>query len=167
MREAIGGLGLTQIVIFFLVVFAGYISISVNSNKAYKVKNEVISIIQKNNGFDETALEQIEDYMTSVGYRSTANCNALGTTGWDGYNSSGVQSNDNKSLFCIKTMNIVYDTGTTICPQFPKSVYYQVKIFFGLDIPILNSVFKFQLTGTTRKLYYPTTMDKSLKDGCA
>ena len=57
MREAIGGLGLTQIVIFFLVDFAGYISISVNSNKAYKVKNEVISIIQKNNGFDEFYLK--------------------------------------------------------------------------------------------------------------
>ena len=158
MREAIGGLGLTQIVIFFLVVFAGYISISVNSNKAYKVKNEVISIIQKNNGFDETALEQIEEYMTKVGYRATADCDALGTPGWDGYTSSGTKNNQ-KALFCIKTMNIVYDTGTTICPQFPKSVYYQVKIFFGLDIPIINSLFKFQLTGTTRKLYYPNMID--------
>ena len=30
---------------------------------------------------------------------------------------------------------------------------------FALDIPILNQVFKFQLTGTTRRLYHPKNME--------
>src|SRR5574344_841124 len=155
MKEAIGGLGLTQIVIFFLVLFLGYICISINTNKAYKVKNEVVSIIQKNNGFNATALDQIDDYMTSVGYRSTGNCDALGTTGWEGYNSSGVSDN-NHAVFCITTMDVKYSTGdANIAPQFPETAYYQIKVFFSLDVPILNNAFKFQLTGTTRKLFYP------------
>ena len=74
MKEAVGSLGLTQIVIFFLVLFTGYICISVNTNKAYNVKTEVVDIIQQHNGFDENTLAEIQEYMTKVGYRTTGRC---------------------------------------------------------------------------------------------
>ena len=146
MKEAVGGLGITQIVIFFLILFSAYIAISINMNRAEKVKNEVISIIQKNNGFDSRALAQIQDYMSSVGYRSTGKCEG----DWKGYGSASSMSS--KSLFCIKEKEL---DGST---EFPKSAYYQVKVFFALDLPIFNDMFKLQLTGSTRRLYYPNTM---------
>jgi hypothetical protein len=156
MREAVGGLGLTQIVIFFLVLFSGYLCVSINTNKAYKVKDEIITILQKNNGFDETSLEQIQDYMTSVGYRSTGTC---GVEDGDGYSSTGNVTLNNKALFCVRTMDVKYETTNGTSPQFPETAYYRVKVFFSLDVPVLGNAFGFSLTGTTKKLFYPKTME--------
>ena len=59
MKEAIGGLGITQIVIFFLLVFAAYISVSINMNKAYKVKNEIITDSQIGYQASRSAVNEI------------------------------------------------------------------------------------------------------------
>ena len=156
MREAVGGLGLTQIVIFFLVLFSGYLCVSINTNKAYKVKNEIITIIQKNNGFNDTTLSEIQDYMTSVGYRSTGSCDA---DDGDGYSATGSSTISRKALFCVKTMDVKYETTNDTNPQFPETAYYKIKVFFSFDVPIVHDVFNFSLTGTTKKLFYPVTMD--------
>lgn len=144
MKEAVGGLGITQIVIVFLLVFAAYISISINMNKAQKVKDEVVSIIQKNNGLNDGAKQQIRSYMATVGYRTTGDCEDP----WVGFN----ESYTNKPLFCYKEVSL--DATNNEQTQFPESAYYEVKVFFALDVPVLNNVFKFQLTGATRRLYF-------------
>ena len=155
MKEAVGGIGITQIVIFFLILFSAYISVSINMSKAYKVRNEVISIIEKNNGLNNTALSQIQNYMSSVGYRTTGNCNSSDNFGWEGINGNNY-NNSSKALFCYRAMEVVYSTaGSAGDPQFPQSAYYQIKVFFSLDIPVINNVFKFHLIGSTRRLYYP------------
>ena len=40
MKESIGGFSLFNIVIVFVILFTGYISLSINYSKAYNVKNE-------------------------------------------------------------------------------------------------------------------------------
>ena len=156
MKEAVGGLGITQIVIFFLLLFSAYISVSINMNKAYKVRNEIITIIQKNNGLDATAISQIQEYMSSVGYRTTGECNSSDNYGWEGINSNSY-NNSSKALFCYRAMEVQYESTSGNGSQFPKSAYYQVKVFFGLDMPIINEVLKFNLIGSTRRLYYPVS----------
>ena len=47
MRESIGGAWLVGIVITFVVLFTSYLALSVNYSKAFKVKNEIISLIAK------------------------------------------------------------------------------------------------------------------------
>ena len=42
MKEAFGGFSLFNIVIVFVLLFAGYISMSINYSKAYNVKNEIL-----------------------------------------------------------------------------------------------------------------------------
>ena len=122
MREAVGGLGITQIVIFFLILFSGYLCVSINTNKAYKVKNEIITIIQKNNGFHEDTLTEIQQYMTSVGYRSTGTCDSADDG--EGYTASGTSTTSSKALFCIKTMDVKYETVNGTSVQFPETAYY-------------------------------------------
>ena len=74
MKESVGALGLTNIVIVFILLFSGYLCISVNQTKAYNVKNEMLNIIHKHNGLDSSILEEIREYMNTVGYRSTGKC---------------------------------------------------------------------------------------------
>ena len=155
MREAIGSYWLTGIVITFIVLFTGYMCLSINMNKAHKVKNEVINIIQKNNGLDDNALDQILDYMTKIGYRTTGNCNGDNDKGYSGFNVNG-QRNDNKAVFCVKQMTTDYiPSKEYLNKQFPKSAYYQIKVFFSIDLPIVRNFFTFALKGSTKKLFYP------------
>ena len=47
MREAIGGTWLTQLIIIFMLIFVAFLALSLNYTKAFKVKNEILSIIEK------------------------------------------------------------------------------------------------------------------------
>lgn len=152
MKEAIGSYWLTIIVITFIVLFSGYLCLSINVNKAYKVKNEIINIIQKNNGLDANALDQIQAYMTSVGYRTTGKC---GINDY-GYSINSSSTTTNKTVFCVKPQTVEYTPDAKYSgPQFPKVTYYQVKVFFAVDLPLVRDLFTFTLKGSTKKLFYP------------
>lgn len=162
MKEAVGSYWLTGIVITFIVLFTGYMCLSINTNKAYKVKNEIINIIQKNNGFDENALAQIQDYMIKVGYRTTGDCNrneADLDRDYAGYSISGSNQDDEHAVFCIRATTTEYETSGDykdyIKSQFPKSTYYQIKVFFAIDLPVVRHFFTFGLKGSTKKIFYP------------
>ncbi len=154
MREAIGGLGLFQIVIFFLALFSGYLCLSVNSSKAYKVKDEIINIIEKHNGIEESAIKEIQTYLTKVGYRSTGNCESGVERG---YSANGRASISRGALFCIKEVSVhKYDKDNVDSLQLPERSYFAVRVFFKLDLPIFGDVFAYDLKGDTRILYFPT-----------
>lgn len=162
MREAIGSYFLTTIFIIFIVLFTGYMCLSINMNKAYKVKNEIINIIQKNNGLDESTLAQIQDFMTRIGYRTNGNCNDM--EGAYAFGISGSSTNSNKPVFCAKQMVTEYGFSENDLTkgyskvQFPKAAYYQIKVFFSIDLPIVKEFFTFGLKGSTKKLFYPITI---------
>lgn len=157
MKESIGVLSLTNIVILFILLFTGYLCISLNQTKAYNVKNEIISIIQKNGGLDSNAINDISNYMATVGYRSTGKCDVdtdNSTVTNFSISQSGKLDNGTSGMICIARHN-VNDNMPDPTGQFPKAAYYDVKVFFALDMPIINNVFNFNLKGNTRIIYCP------------
>ena len=157
MREPVGILSLTNIVIFFILVFTGYLCITLNQTKAYNVKNQVISIIQKNGGIDSQAVTEIQEYMSEVGYRSSGKCDSEDISSITNYaitQREGLQINGSTGMICISRHNI-NDNLPDSTGQFPKAAYYDIKVFFALDMPIINSVFNFNLKGSTRMVYCP------------
>lgn len=152
MKEAIGSYWLTTIVLTFIVLFTGYLCLSINMNKAYKVKNEIINIIQKNNGLNDEALDQIQEYMIKVGYRTKGTCDS---DDGDGFTTTGHGfASKGNAVFCAKMMEVNYSTDDGTKEQFPKAAYYQVKVFFAVDMPIVRNIFTFQIAGSTKKMYY-------------
>ena len=158
MKESIGVLSLTNIVILFILVFTGYLCIMLNQTKAYNVKNEIITIIQKHNGLGDDALTEIKEYMDKVGYRSTGRCDTVdnndGSITSKAIQTSGELTDSDKGMICITTHSINYNLNDPT-GQFPNAAYYDVKVFFALDMPIINSVFKFNLRGNTKIVYCP------------
>ena len=157
MKESVGILSLTNIVIFFILVFTGYLCITLNQTKAYNVKNQVISIIQKNGGIDSQAVTEIQEYMSEVGYRSSGKCDSEDISSITNYaitQREGLQINGSTGMICISRHNI-NDNLPDSTGQFPKAAYYDIKVFFALDMPIINSVFNFNLKGSTRMVYCP------------
>lgn len=155
MREAIGSYWLTMLFIIFIVLFTGYLCLSINMNKSYKVKNEIINIIQKNNGLNDSTIKQISNYMSNVGYRTAGNCNDKDEIAYD---IKGIVGKNKKGLFCVKETSVTTESGSDYTkPQFPKTSYYQIKVFFAIDLPVVRNLFTFSLKGSTKKMFYPVS----------
>jgi len=155
MREAIGGAWIFGVVIMFIVLFSGYLALSVNYSMAFRAKNGVISIIEDYGGHgapndpNSPVQSRISEYLSSVGYFSTGNC----PSGLGFGEIHGVQG----SQYCvIRCCNNTY--GST--QRLPMK-YYSVTVFFRLDLPIFRQLFVFPVRGQTR------TMSRVERDDCA
>ena len=160
MKESIGGTALFNIVIFFVLLFTGYICISINYTKAFNVANEVVNIIENqggictgNDGICYNFKMQIQDYFGDVTYHSRGKCD----DGWIGFDRQGeiVSSGENAS-FCVRGIKTLETT------EIDSEVYYQVKLFYQLDLPIINKIFSLSVDGTTSLIYSPNECDGSV-----
>ncbi len=139
MREAIGGSWIFTIVIVFIVLFSGYLAISVNYSKAFKVKNGIISIIEQNEGLNSTAQEEINTYFSGVGYYVYSACSSEEK----GY---GPNNTNTGYRYCVSKR--VSGDGTF------RKTYYKVRVFFRLDLPVFGSIFVFPVSGETKAVYF-------------
>ncbi len=162
MKEAIGGISLFNIVIVLILLFTGYISLSINYSKAYNVKNEVLNVIRNQGGVctaDGVATgdicynfkEQITDYFKEASYRATGDCGS----DWIGYTRTGdlLSRGAKNAAFCVKGIKVNANS------ELPNALYYQVRIFYQLDLPIINNIFNFSILGETTRVYQPNECD--------
>lgn len=151
MRESIGGTWIVGIVIVFIVIFTSYLALSVNYSKAFKVKNGIIEIIEENEGLTDKAQSQIVNYLNLAGYYVYGNCNKVDPEYTDG-ELNGVltgyekQGSSNRYKYCVYERTINNDT--------LERKYYRVTVFFKFDIPLLDNIFTFPVTGETKAVYF-------------
>ena len=151
MRESIGGAWLVGIVITFVVLFTSYLALSVNYSKAFKVKNEIISLIEENEGLTDKTQEKIVKYLNSTGYYVYGKCTDTGDDYLDGAINGKLtgyekQGNADKNKYCVYERSIEGDT--------LNRKYYRVTVFFKFDIPILDNAFTFPVTGESKAVYF-------------
>lgn len=154
MRESIGGTWIFSLVIIFIVLFTGYLAVSINYSRAFKVKNGIIEIIEKNEGFNEDTRTKISEYLNGASYFVYGKCGENET----GHGKANNQSN--KSRYCIKTLSYGVDNGDTSTDTsndpstaIPYNRYY-IRVFFRLDLPILGDILTFPVTGETKAVYF-------------
>ncbi len=162
MKEAIGGISLFQIVIVFILVFTAVICLTINHSKAFGVKDEIItrmetaSIADFNNG---KVFADISEYLKNAGYRTEGKCPS---GNWQGYTRDGKKTS-NKAAFCIRANDVAsaFDK-SEICKNkncivatggYPTMVYYDIVLFYQLDIPIVGDAMDFKLYGSTKVIY--------------
>ena len=166
MREAIGGTWLFQIVIVFVLLFAGFMCLTINQSKAFNVKDRIIQTIQSNNGLDldsqcgsngKGALCEISSYLIDSAYRTTGDCNKLSSD--DGYSYYGFTKegtrNQKNAAFCVAKINSGgIGSNSSFANELPSSVaYYRVVVFYQLDLPIFHDLFNFRIKGDTKTIY--------------
>lgn len=169
MKESIGGVPIFQLAIIFLLLFTGIMCLTINHSKAFGVKDEIINIIQSDstnvmsrNELSDQVLEQIQEHITNAGYRVTGKCPS---GEWMGYNRqvSRVNWNSNQAVFCVKAVDVasIYENDavekcgskcTVASGEFPDMYYYEVAVFYQLDIPIINNLMNFTLQGSTKTM---------------
>lgn len=149
MRQSIGGAWIFGLVTVFILLFTAYLAVTINYSKVFKVKNDVVDIIEKEEGltFRESAadpgtIQAIDRYLSSSSYNNYGNCNT--DDGWYG----GLTDGKGKYQYCVKKINS-FDENEK------QKAYYKVRLFFTLDLPVFGSFFTFGVTGETLNIYYP------------
>ena len=74
MRETIGNTFIIKLVIVFTLLFSAFLALAISYNKVFRMKNEVLSIIEKYEGINDTSLNVINNYFYSNGYTTTNGC---------------------------------------------------------------------------------------------
>ncbi len=161
MREAIGGVFTLQIILVFVILINGYMAYSVNYTRAFRVKNSIINIIEEREGFSEgsKAAEEISSLVKTAGYglssvqqqavRNMNHQNGWYCSGADGY--------------CVKCIDNTGNNAINVDDASYRGVYYTVKTYVNMDIPILNRIFTglpdfLSVRGDTKTVY--------AKNGC-
>lgn len=132
MREAIGGSWLLGFVVLFIVLFSSYLAISVNYSKAFKTKNQIINVIENNEGFTTKAKTEIESILKSGGYYITSS-----------FSCSDAQGDYQTGGYCKKKM-ISKGIGS----------YYKITTFIVFDVPLINLTIKIPISGETKTIFF-------------
>lgn len=150
MKDSIGGVYALTIVFFFIVIISGFIAFTVNYNKAFKMKNRIINILEKydNNTTSSEVQRQIREYAQEIGYSAsttyTSSCNGQTYT---------LDSNNTGWCYQEKKTSSGKTNGTV--QEYVKK-YVNVKTFVSIDIPILNYLFPhirfFTVDGSTKEI---------------
>lgn len=136
MRDAISGAMTLQIIVVFMIIINCYLAFSVNYTKAFRVKNEIRSIIEKNEGFTCSAIEQVNDLMLKNNYRMNTKFE-----NWCERNGYEVARLDAGS-FCYQYHKVDI-TGTSSDTSLYKGAYYTVATFVNVDLPLVNNLLPF------------------------
>ena len=151
MRDAIGGAWLFGLVAIFIVIFSGYLAVSINYSKAFKIKDEVISMIETSEGMHGNTEPKIENYLNSSGYNVYGSC---GTDRGTGLLPKSTAESD-KFKYCVcKVKDSASKSGMEIYS-------YEITVFFRLDLPVLGNIFTFPVPGKTKAIYYANNQGSS------
>ena len=162
MREAIGGAMTIQIIVIFMLLINAYLAFSVSYTRAFKMKNQVINIIENNEGYPtneavtgcttdnpEGTICQIVSYINQIGYNG------------DDYpvRDNGCPSTAKGKQFGICIIPHKKDvTGNSTAAQTYSGIYYTVYTYININIPVINNLFKgipniFRIQGETNTIY--------------
>ena len=150
MKDSFGATFIFIIVIAFIVLFTGYICVSINQTKAFNVKNEIVEALERYGNYSSALFKNsVKSAFEKEGYRTVGNCDVPKGKKVLGCGRTGECSITNLEnvAFCI-TINPFQKTSESTSGI--KGAYYTVETFYQLDLPIINSFFNLSTKGETQ-----------------
>lgn len=147
MRQAIGSTWLMQLVIVFTLIFVAFLALSINYTKAFKMKNELVNMIEEKEGIGlgdgQGAIMLINNYLTYNNYTKTSGC-ATDEYGVRDLETAEIEPAEKgkKYYYCVKKI-------ASATENLPKRARYRIKIFFNFSLPMIGDIFTFSVEGTT------------------
>jgi len=157
MKESIGNSFIFYIVIIFVFIFIALFVGSTSYTKAFKVKNRIISVIEKHNDapnkavnnqgvLNSTVESEINNNLQNVGYRliqagDRNDCGDFFSRHYPNVNATSYTvalRNTGDYDYCVAR----FDT--------PKGSYYAVIAYMYLDIPVIGSKLSIPIYGETK-----------------
>ncbi len=140
MRDAFGGAVNVLFIAIFIAIVNGYLAFTANYNKAFRIKNRIISLIEQNEGYDssdEDLKKRITGEMSKIGYSASG----LEIDNYDCVKEYG---------YCVKE-----ETAPGNSSELEKKQYTVVAVV-NVDIPVFKKLLPkmkfFQVSGTTKAI---------------
>ena len=122
MKDSRGGVVSIMFIGVFLLVVSGYLALSVSYNKAFRVKNKIIKILEQEEAFNDDAKEKIAKQMKEIGYNTNKNLNLK---------CDGIYNYHCEEGYCVAWVSNNDDL---------NSGYFRVATSILINIPILNKI---------------------------
>ena len=162
MRESVGSTWTFGLVITFIFLFSSFLVLTINYTKAYKVKNEVISIIEKYEGYtNENSVEIINNYLNASGYKEMGKCPISESEEYYGVNDLGSSTaqkaeKSQKYYYCVK-QSVVKDGSIS-----DYTLTYNIILFYKFNLPFLGAINTFKVNGESKKIVYSDTANYAI-----
>lgn len=157
MRQTIGATWVLQLMIVFILLFVGFIVLTLNYSRTVKIKNEMIDMIEKYEGLNEQSIELVNNYLIYTNYNVEGVCvsddNETGVYGAYDLTSTELEParTGERYYYCIKKYR-----GTN------TSNYYQITIFYKFNLPVIGDTSSFTIKGSTSNFQ---SKDESIYNG--
>lgn len=145
MRDAIGQVYALQVILAFVLLINGYMAYSVNYTRAFRVKNQIINIVEQyESPENDEGKTKINQYVKQMNYEvSNQLINEKRSEGFTCY----------KEGWCYKATNV----STASADGDRNGTYYTIVTFVNIDIPVINNLIGLgnflQVSGETRTIY--------------
>ncbi len=142
MRDAIGGVvNITFIAVFMLVV-SGYLAFSVSYNKAYKVKNKIISTLEQYEGYNDKSKQVIQEYIKEIGY-NVPELNSRVAESNFGSSRPDLNFDSSCPYHCVEGYCVKWFPNKDAAAAGIPNGYYHVVTMVDIDVPIFNKFIPF------------------------
>ena len=151
MRDAIGQVFALQVILAFVLLINGYMAYSVNYTRAFRVKNQIVNIIEQYEGPTDEAMAKIGSYVDGMTYR-------VPQTLINSFRNRYASNNGDGEVSCQDGWcYIAHDVRTTGGDGEMNGTYYSVVTFVNIDIPVINNLIGLgdflSVSGETRTIY--------------
>lgn len=139
MKESIGSTFMYNIIIIFIVTVFAFIAGTMSYFKAFKVNTQVVSAIEKYEGYNELAIDEIHEKLATMGYRQVPGITCPVREG------AYLYDQDPNFTYCVHLF----------CDN--KYEYsYGVTTYIYVDFPVINTFLKIPIYTRTNKIHNMT-----------
>lgn len=149
MKESVGYTVTLNIMIVFIAIVVAFLCAALIYFKSNKVSNIITSAIEKYEGYNETAINEIDRNLKSIGYGSRSIENKCAVTVEDKTDSDGhcnIISNQNgkgKNGYCVYEC---YESND-------EYYFYKIRTNMMLNVPIIHDILDIPVYSNTNRLY--------------
>jgi len=155
MRDAFGGTFMLKLAIIFIVIYISFMAVTINYAKAFRVKNQIINIVEQYQfagSSDNEVIGIIDDYLREVPYNFSGSnslenkCKEI--AGPEKVNSGDYTYTENGA--CIISNGTLGRYGSS-------SRYYKVVTFINIDFSFFDIEMTIPISGETKVIYTKTS----------
>ena len=163
MRESVGTTWTFTIVLTFTFIFTGFLILAINYARAYRVKNELTTIIEKYEGITtegKNSLEIMNNFLINNHHNAIGACpiEEEGRTvyGVEDLNSNIIDTAEEgkRYHYCIS-----YEINENDC----TAIYY-ITVFYDFNLPVFGQLRKFKIKGQTNEIPYARFKDELIME---
>lgn len=138
MKQGMGSVFLYNIIIVFIVLIFAFLAAAISYSKAFRVNSRIANSIEKYEGYNNLAVQEINKNLNTIGYRigSSAGCAASKNGG------TLITNGNNKYRYCVYQFKV------------SKRYYsYGILTYMDMEVPLIRQTLKIPVYSKTNKIY--------------